>query len=390
MDQSIDNVQDGELFPTYKRWDITFEKASGETITDKSGNTYMDFMSGIGVVNLGHGHPTVVQAVENQLHKGWHASNFFHYEEQQQAVQLLTTHSCGDLVFFANSGAEANEAAIKLARKHTGRRKIISFVQSFHGRTFGSMAATGQESIHKGFGPMLEGFEYLPYNDVNELEKAVDENTAAVILEVVQGEGGVHPATDDFLKAIEKITQNSGSLLICDEIQTGLGRTGKFFAHEHSGIKPDIITTAKALGNGFPVGAMIGKSHLKEAFGPGSHGTTFGGNPLAMAAVNATLQTLLKEGWIEAAASKGEQFLKELHHQLMPLKNVKEIRGLGMMAGIELTDPAAEKIMALQDKGILVIAAGPNVIRLLPPLTTEWDTLMKGVQLLKEVLNEPK
>ncbi|RSL31017.1 acetylornithine transaminase [Salibacterium salarium] len=391
MVHSTDNVQtDGELFPTYKRWDITFEKASGTKITDSSGKTYLDFMAGIGVVNLGHKHPAVVEAVENQLHKGWHASNFFHYDEQKQAAEFLTSHSCGDLVFFANSGSEANEAAIKLARKHSGRRKIISFVQSFHGRTFGSMAATGQETIHEGFGPMLEGFEYLPYNDVNELEKAVDEDTAAVILEVVQGEGGVHPAGDDFLKAAENITKKNGALLICDEIQTGLGRTGKFFAHEHSGLQPDIITTAKALGNGFPVGAMIGKQHLKEAFGPGSHGTTFGGNPLAMAAVNATLKTLVEDGWIEAAASKGGHFIKELQDTLSSLDNVKEIRGLGMMIGIELTESAADKIPALQEKGMLAIAAGPKVIRLLPPLTMEWETLQEGVQLLKEVLNEQK
>ncbi|MFZ4450454.1 acetylornithine transaminase [Salibacterium aidingense] len=387
MEQTAKDVHTKEeLFPTYKRWDITFDKAEGVTITDKNGKRYTDFMAGIGVNNLGHAHPAVVKAVEKQLYKGWHASNFFQYDEQKETARLLTSHSCGDLVFFANSGAEANEAAIKLARKHTGRPKIISFVQSFHGRTFGSMAATGQTGIHEGFGPMLEGFEYHPYNDVNELEKAVDNDTAAVILEVVQGEGGVRPADHEFLRAAEQAAKQTGALLICDEIQTGIGRTGKFFAYEHSGIHPDIITAAKALGNGFPLGAMIGREFLRESFGPGSHGTTFGGNPLAMAAAKSTLETLLHEGWVEAAAFKGERFLNELNQELTSLSIVKEVRGMGMMAGVELTEPAADKMKKLRDKGMLVIAAGPNVIRMLPPLTMDEETLSGGVQKLKEVL----
>ncbi|MFB4162775.1 acetylornithine transaminase [Alteribacillus sp. JSM 102045] len=376
-----------QIFPTYKKWNITFKSASGSTITDQKGKTYIDLMAGVGVVNLGHGHPAVLKAVEQQLHEGWHASNFFHYEGQQKTAELLTKYSCGDLVFFANSGAEANEGAIKLARKHTGRRKIISFLQSFHGRTFGSMAATGQDSIHKGFGPMLEGFEYVPYNDVKALENAIDEDTAAVIVEPVQGEGGVIPGDPSFLQAVEAAAKKKDALFICDEIQTGIGRTGAFFAHQHSGLQPDIITTAKALGNGFPAGAVIGKVHLKEAFGPGSHGTTFGGNPLAMAAAQATLQTIIEEDWSQKAAEKGEALINELKKKLSSLSVVKEIRGKGMMIGIELTEPAGEKILKLQEKGVLAIAAGPNVIRLLPPLTIEWDTLMQGVQALEETLN---
>ncbi|MFD2705084.1 acetylornithine transaminase [Salibacterium lacus] len=376
-----------ELFPTYKRWDVTFAKAEDTTITDTNGNTYQDFMAGIGVVNLGHSHPAVVQAVEKQLHEGWHASNFFHYNQQQEAAHLLTSHSCGDLVFFANSGAEANEAAIKLARKHTGRKKIISFVQSFHGRTFGSMAATGQTAVQEGFGPMPEGFVRLPFNDVSELEKAIDEDTAAVMIEMVQGEGGVRPADKAFVKAVVEQVEGSGALLVCDEIQTGIGRTGTFFAHEQYGIEPDIITSAKGLGNGFPVGAMIGKLFLKESFGPGSHGTTFGGNPLAMAAVTATLRTLFEERQMEAAAAKGERFLNELDQELRPLPVVQDVRGMGMMAGVELTESSAPVIKELRDKGMLVIGAGPNVIRMLPPLTMKEETLLKGVQNIKEALS---
>ncbi|SDI00985.1 acetylornithine aminotransferase apoenzyme [Alteribacillus persepolensis] len=374
------------LFPTYKKWNIAFEQASGSTITDQTGKTYIDMMAGIGVVNLGHGHPAVLEAVEKQLQKGWHASNFFHYEGQEQTAKQLTSHSCADLVFFANSGAEANEAAIKLARKHTGKKKIISFLQSFHGRTFGTMAATGQESIHQGFGPMLEGFEYVPYNDVKALENAIDDETAAVMLEPVQGEGGVIPADDSFLQAAETLAENAGALLICDEIQTGLGRTGAFFAHQLSGIEPDIITTAKALGNGFPTGAVIGKAHLKDAFGPGSHGTTFGGNPLAMAAASATLDTLINENWSQKAKDKGEALLKELQERLASAEVVKEVRGKGMMVGIELNEPAANTIGKLQEKGVLVLAAGPNVLRLLPPLTIDWEMLKEATALIEETL----
>ncbi|SFP79078.1 acetylornithine transaminase [Salibacterium halotolerans] len=387
MEKQEETAQENEeLFPTYKRWELTFQKAEDTTITDTNGNRYQDFMAGIGVVNLGHGHPAVVQAVEKQLHEGWHASNFFHYSQQEEAAHLLTSHSCGDLVFFANSGAEANEAAIKLARKHTSRKKIISFVQSFHGRTFGSMAATGQTAVQEGFGPMPEGFVRLPFNDVNELEKAIDEDTAAVIMEIVQGEGGVRPADEKFVKAVQEQVEKNGALLICDEIQTGIGRTGTFFAHEQRGIEPDIITSAKGLGNGFPVGAMIGKQFLKESFGPGSHGTTFGGNPLAMAAVRATLQTLTEEKWIEAAAEKGERFLNELNRVLRPLPVVEDVRGVGMMAGVELTEASAPAIKALREKGMLVIGAGPNVIRMLPPFTMKEETLVKGVHDIKETL----
>ncbi|MFB5661377.1 acetylornithine transaminase [Alteribacillus sp. HJP-4] len=374
------------LFPTYKRWDLTFKEAKGSYITDSNGKTYIDLMAGIGVVNLGHSHPAVTAAVEKQLYSGWHASNFFQYPSQEKTAALLTENSCGDLVFFANSGAEANEAAIKLVRKHTGRKKIISFVQSFHGRTLGSMAATGQESIQQGFGPMLEEFVYVPYNDVSALEKAIDEETAAVILEPLQGEGGVIPGHEEFLQKAEQLAEQYGALLVADEVQTGLGRTGAFFAHEHAGIKPDIITTAKALGNGFPTGAMIGKAKLEASFGPGSHGSTFGGNPLAMAAAEAVLTVLLEENLSKKTAETGKAFLGVLQKSLQPLEQVTEVRGRGLMIGIETKCPAAEKVLELQSKGVLVIAAGPSVIRLLPPLTTEWDTLMDGAKAIQEVL----
>ncbi|WP_022793232.1 acetylornithine transaminase [Marinococcus halotolerans] len=380
--------QKSHLFETYKRWELTFSHAEGCTVTDKEGKEYTDLMAGISVVNLGHGDPDVIKHVEKQLHAGWHGSNFFQYEQQERAAELLTKLTGLDLVFFANSGTEANEAAIKCARKYTGRTKIQSFVQSFHGRTYGSMAATGQDAIHQGFGRMLEDFEYLPYNDVNALEKAVDENTAAIILEPVQGEGGVIPGSPAFIQKASELAKQHGALLIVDEVQTGLGRTGTMFAYEQAGVNPDIVTTAKALGNGFPVGAMIGRGYLQEAFGPGTHGSTFGGNPLAMAAVEGTLQKLMSINAPKMAAEKGRFFMNLLEEKIASLPVVKEIRGPGLMIGIELTESAAPYVLAMQKKGFLLIAAGPNTLRLLPPLTISYSDLEKAAAALKEVLEK--
>lgn len=379
--------EESTLFPTYKKWELTFESAEGTYIKASNGKTYLDCMAGIGVVNLGHSHPAVLKSVEEQLHKGWHGSNFFQYEGQEKTAQLLTEQSSGDIVFFANSGTEANEAAIKLSRKYTGRTKIISFVQSFHGRTLGSMAATGQESIHQGFGPMLQGFEYLPYNDVNELESAIDEDTAAVMVEPIQGEGGVVPASSEFLQAVESLCKKNGALFVVDEVQTGIGRTGAFFAYEHAGVSPDIIVAAKGLGNGFPVGAIIGKKYLESAFGPGTHGTTFGGNPLAMAAAQATLETVLSEDIAGQAAEKGAFLMAELEKKIGRSDKVKDIRGKGLMVGIELHEPTAEYIMSIQKQRVLMIGAGPNVIRLLPPLTITKEELQHAVNTIASVLN---
>lgn len=375
------------LFPTYKRWDIVFQEANGSTVIDQHGNEYIDMMSGIGVVNLGHKHPNVLKAVEEQLQKGWHGSNFFQYEGQERVAQILTENSTGEYVFFVNSGTEANEAAIKLARKYRGKNKVVSFLQSFHGRTFGSMAATGQTKIHEGFGSMLSGFEHIPYNDVEAVKQAVDEDTAAIMLEVVQGEGGIYPGEERFFQAVQEMIEKTGALLIIDEIQTGLGRTGTFFAYEQTPLHPDIITTAKSLGNGIPTGAVIGKAFLKDAFGPGTHGSTFGGNPLAMAAAEATLTTMLAPGWLHEIKRKGESFLEECKKVFSSVPLVKDVRGKGLMIGIELKEEAAPYILALQEKGVLTIGAGPSVIRLLPPLTTEREVLQEAIHRIKEVLS---
>ncbi|WP_416827130.1 acetylornithine transaminase [Ectobacillus polymachus] len=376
------------LFSTYKRWDIEIEKGNGAVVTDTNGKEYLDFVSGIAVCNLGHCHPAVMEAVKQQLNKVWHVSNLFQNSLQEEVAQLLTANSDGQYVFFCNSGAEANEAAIKLARKHTKRSKIITFFHSFHGRTFATMSATAQSKIHDGFGPLLPTFVYTPYNDISALREAMDEETAAIMVEAIQGEGGVLPATKEFLQEIEKLCTQYGALMIVDEVQAGIGRTGKAFAYQHAGVSPDIITIAKALGNGIPTGAMIGKEKLAESFGPGVHGSTFGGNLLAMAAAKTVLQTIFNESFLQDVAEKGVYFLQLLHDEIEPLPVVKEVRGNGLLLGIECKQEVGPLIEALQQKGLLVLSAGSHVIRILPPLLVTKDEIQKAVQMLHDVLEK--
>lgn len=374
------------LFQTYSRWPIDIKKAKGTIAEDQNGKTYLDFIQGIAVSNLGHCHETVTKAVKEQLDSVWHVSNLFDNSLQEEAAAKLAEHSAGDLVFFCNSGAEANEGAIKLARKATGKTKIVTFNQSFHGRTYAGMSATGQDKIKTGFGPMLQGFYYLPFNDPSAFSAlSEEEDIAAVMLETVQGEGGVHPADPEFITAVQTFCSEKQALLIIDEIQTGIGRTGKAFGYEHFGIDPDIITVAKGLGNGFPAGAVIGKKKLGEAFTPGTHGTTFGGNKLAMAAVNATLQTVFQQEFLQEAAAKGRFLQAQLKSELTgPF--VKQIRGKGLLAGIECAGPVSGIIGDLQERGLLVLPAGPNVIRLLPPLTVSEEEITTAVSKLKEAI----
>ncbi|MFS0864240.1 acetylornithine transaminase [Fredinandcohnia sp. 179-A 10B2 NHS] len=374
------------LFPTYARWDVTVESAEGAIIIDKNGKSYLDFVSGIAVCNLGHRHPAVVESVQKQLEKFWHVSNLFHTDIQQEVAQKLVSNSDLDAVFFCNSGAEANEAALKLARKYTQKSKVITFKQSFHGRTFGTMAATGQEKIHKGFGPLLHEFVYLPFNDCETLEQTMDDSVAAIMVEVVQGEGGVVPATAGFLKTIEKLCQDYEALFIIDEVQTGIGRTGKAFGYQHFEVSPDIVTVAKGLGSGLPVGAMLGKAKLKETFGPGSHGSTFGGNPISLAAAKATLATIFTDSFLEEVVEKGAYLKQELSKALENQEWVTEIRGMGLMLGIVCKTDAGEAIAALRNDGLLVLPAGPNVIRLLPPLTVSYEQLDQAVNIIKSTL----
>ncbi|WP_102261843.1 acetylornithine transaminase [Mesobacillus jeotgali] len=378
------------LFPTYQRWEIEPDKAAGTIIYGKDGNQYLDFTSGIGVCNLGHRPEAVERAVKEQLELFWHVSNLFPQSIQEDAAKKLAEGSGLDCVFFANSGAEANEAAIKLARKATGRTKIITFLQSFHGRTFAGMAATGQDKIKQGFGSMLETFIHLPFNDLDALKTEIDSDTAAVMIEMVQGEGGINVVTNEFIKEAASLCAESGVLLIIDEIQTGIGRTGKPFAFKHFGIEPDIITVAKGLGNGFPIGAAIGKEELAEFFGPGSHGSTFGGNPISTAAAIAVMDIIFSEEFLKEVTDKGKQLFELLNKELGCMEVVNEIRGLGLMAGIELTVAAQPILAELRKSGMIALPAGEKVVRLLPPLNVTTEEIEKAVSLMKETLSKTK
>jgi acetylornithine/N-succinyldiaminopimelate aminotransferase len=374
------------LFPVYQRWNIQPAEANGSTIIDKSGKEYLDFTSGIGVCNLGHRPEAVEAAVKEQLGNFWHVSNLFEQSGQEKAASLLCEYSGMDRAYFANSGAEANEAAIKLARKATGKTKIITFLNSFHGRTFAAMSATGQEKIKQGYGPMLETFVYVSFNDIDAVKKSADGETAAVMLEMVQGEGGIHIADKAFVSELAAFCKDKGILLIIDEIQTGIGRTAKPFAYMHFDIQPDIITSAKGLGSGLPIGAMLGKEHLAEAFGPGSHGSTFGGNPIAIAAASATLAAVMNDGFSTELEQLSESFKSVLLDILTDIPGVKDIRIFGMMAGIELATEANPVLQELREKGLIALPAGTHVIRLLPPLTCTMDQIEKAAGIIAETL----
>ncbi|MBC1336192.1 acetylornithine transaminase [Listeria booriae] len=371
------------LFPTYAKFPIEIVEGKGTVVKDANGKEYLDFISGIAVCNLGHCNEAVLAAVQQQLTQIWHTSNLFESSIQEQVADKLTAGS-KRAVFFCNSGAEANEAALKLAKKHTGCDEIITFQQSFHGRTIATMTATGQGKIHDGFGTLLPGFTYLPYNDLEALEQTISEQTAAVMLEVIQGEGGVIPATTEFLQGASALCAKYGALLIIDEVQTGMGRTGKRFAFEHAGIEPDIFTLAKGLGNGLPVGAMIGKAELAESFGPGVHGSTFGGNKIAMAAADVVIDHIFEEAFLAEVAEKGAYFQALLAEQLPGVV----IRGKGLMFGIELETEAVEVVKSLQEVGVLTLTAGPNVLRILPPLTVTKTELEQVAEKLAVVLKK--
>ncbi|MGD7009170.1 acetylornithine transaminase [Metabacillus sp. 84] len=373
------------LFPTYARWDLTIEEAEGAWVKDANGKEYLDFVSGIAVCSLGHRFGPVQKALSEQLEKVWHVSNLFGNQLQEEAASLLTKNSFADAVFFCNSGAEANEAAIKLAKKHTGKGTVVTFKQSFHGRTFAAMGATGQEKVRSGFGEMLPSFEYLPYNDEEALMELQGDHYAAIMLEVVQGEGGVIPGTAAFLKRVGEACKRLGCLLIVDEVQTGIGRTGTLFAHEGL-LSPDIATSAKGLGNGFPVGAMLGTKELISSFQAGSHGSTFGGNYLAMAAVKAVLETVLGDGFLEKVRHMGEYLRRVLEKELDGHPMLEEIRGRGMMIGIVWKEPAGERIKEMRDNGLLVLPAGEHVIRLLPPINCTEEECRKAASIIKKVL----
>ncbi|WP_338588679.1 aspartate aminotransferase family protein [Paenibacillus sp. Y5S-9] len=385
---------ESSLFQTYARYPISLVKGKGSWLWDDRGNRYLDFMCGLAVTSLGHTPEKVGAKLKAQIDELWHVSNLFQIPGQEKAAALLTANTCADAVFFCNSGAEANEAAIKVARRYhqkvkgTDRYEVITFAQSFHGRTLATLTATGQDKVKEGFLPLPAGFVTVPLHDIPALEAAIGPNTAAIMLEMVQAEGGVYPVEPEFVKHVRKLCDEYGLLLIVDEVQTGMGRTGKLFAHEHYGIEPDVFTVAKGIGSGFPVGAMLGKGFLRDAFTPGSHATTFGGTPLASSVVIATIETMLEDRLPERAAEMGEYLMSSLRKRLAGNSFVKEVRGLGLLIGIECAEPVGDIVLAGQKRGILFVSAGPNVIRLLPNLYVSKEEIDEAVSLVGTLIEE--
>ncbi|HIA31781.1 MAG TPA: aspartate aminotransferase family protein [Nitrospinaceae bacterium] len=370
----------------YGRYPIGLVRGKGTAVWDASGKKYIDFVAGLAVDNLGHCPPTVVKAIRKQAGKLLHVSNLYHIEPQSQLASELTRLTFADKFFFCNSGTEANEAAIKLARRwfydngQSKRYEIITMNDSFHGRTMASLSATAQKKIHTGFTPLLPGFKYVPFNNIAALKKALTKKTCAVLIEPIQGEGGVNLAQETYLKTLRKICNEKGILLIFDEIQTGFGRTGRLFAYERYKIKPDIITLAKALGGGIAIGAMGSTNKIIESFSPGTHGATFGGNPLACAASLASLKTLTKKGFLKKTSSTGDYFLEQLHGLRKKFSIIREVRGIGLMLAIELDRPGAEVVTNCMKEGLLINCIQQNTIRFLPPLIItrkEIDLLIK-------------
>jgi len=373
------------LFPTYNRFPFELISGEGVTVFDQEGNSYLDLTSGIGVCNLGYNVKQLNEAVTAQLGQIWHTSNLYE-SHLQEAVAEKLTQGTEKVVFFCNSGTEANEAALKLARKATGKTKILSFAHSFHGRSVGSLSLTGNEKIKEGFGDLLSDVTFVAYNDFHSLQ-AITSEYAAVIVEAIQGEGGMTAGEADWLEALDAECKEKGVLLIIDEVQTGIGRTGKLFAYQHYALDPDIVTSAKGLANGIPVGAMIGKKELAAAFSAGTHGTTFGGNPLAMAAANQVL-TIIDDEFLEAVTQKADLFWYYLEKELSDIEFVEGISGKGLMIGIHLAKelPVADVIQALHQEGILTLSAHGNTLRLLPPLVVKGAELIEASQKIKQVL----
>jgi acetylornithine/N-succinyldiaminopimelate aminotransferase len=363
------------LLPTYARVDLAFERGEGAWLFTADGERYLDFTSGVAVNALGHAHPRLVSAVEDQARKLWHVSNLYRIPEAERLADRLCVLSFADTVFFQNSGAEAIECAIKMARKYQfacgrpERFRIVTFEGAFHGRTLAAIAATGNKKYLEGFGPPVEGFDQVPFADLEATKKAIGPQTAAILIEPIMGEGGVRVVPHTFLRALRKLCDDHGLLLIFDEIQTGIGRTGAMFAYEHTGVTPDVMTLAKALAGGFPIGACLATTEAGKGMTTGSHGSTFGGNPLAMAVANAVLDVVTATGFLERVR-KNSLLLKQ---RLAELKDrhasvIAEVRGEGLLIGLRMVPPASEMVDELRNEKMITVAAGDNVVRLLPPL----------------------
>lgn len=384
------------IMNTYKRFPVILRKGRGMKVWSTDGKEYLDFVGGIAVNILGHCHPKVVIAIQKQAQRLLHVSNFYHIGLQTRLAKLLVQHTFADKVFFCNSGAEANEAAIKLARKYAKENispdsfEIISAENSFHGRTLAALTATGQKKFQTGFEPLVPGFRQVPFNDIDALKKAITKETCAVMLEPIQAEGGVIVPNKDYLKEVRGICDENNLLLILDEVQTGMGRTGKFFAHEHFGITPDIMTIAKGLGGGVPIGAMLSTEKVASAFQPGTHASTFGGNPLVCAAAIATIETLLEDGFILDQCNRMSEYLIErfgnLREKFPTL--IVNIRGLGLLLGVELSRECAPIVNECLELGLLINCTADKVLRFIPPLIVQKKDIDQLMHVLENVFGK--
>jgi len=395
MDRWIEEAERWILH-TYDRYPIVVVRARGTRVWDDSGREYIDFVAGIAVCNLGHCHPRVVEAIRQQAEELLHISNLYYTVPQVELARRLCEHSFAEKVFFCNSGAEANEAAIKLARKYAkmrwgeGRYEIITMRGSFHGRTLATLTATGQEKVQRGFDPLMPGFRYCPFDDLEAVASAIDEHTCAVMVEPIQGEGGVRVPSDGYLRELKEVCEERGVLLIYDEVQTGMGRTGRLFAYEHWGAEPHIMTLAKALGGGLPIGAMVTTDEVAQGFSPGDHASTFGGNPVSCRAACAVLDELTEGGILENCRRVGDYIMAGLKDLASRDSRIQEVRGKGLMIGVELEGVSAKAVaMKCLEGGVLINAIGDRVLRMVPPLVVteaEGDKLLEVLEGALKVL----
>jgi len=379
---------------TYGRYPLVAVRGEGCFLYDANGKEYLDFLAGVAVNNLGHCHPKVVEALKNQAERLLHCSNYFHIPQQIELAEMLCKESFGDRVFFCNSGAEANEAAIKLARRYSKEKygetrfEVITALASFHGRTLGTISATGQEKMRQGFTPVVPGFNYVPFGDIEALREAVGPGTCAVLLEPVQGEGGVNLPPEGYLKAVRELCDRMGLVLIFDEVQVGIGRTGTLFAYEQEGVEPDIMTLAKALAGGPPIGAMVAREEVATGFVPGTHGSTFGGNPLVTAAGVATLQAIAEENILQNCREMGAYLGEKLAALKARYPFVKELRGRGLIWGMELDFEGGDIVKTALSRGLLINCTAGRVLRFLPPLIVSREEIDLAMAILDGIFKE--
>ena len=386
----MSNNQSSHLLPTYARVDLAFERGEGAWLIATNGERYLDFTSGVAVNALGHAHPHLVEAITNQANKVWHVSNLYRIPESERVAERLCAASFADVVFFCNSGAEAMECAIKMARKYQSasgrpeRYRMITFEGAFHGRTLATLAAGGQKKYLDGFGPVADGFDQVPFADLEATKRAVGPQTAAILIEPIMGEGGVRVVPNEFLRALRRLCDEHGLLLVFDEVQTGIGRTGELFAYQRCGVVPDIMALAKALGGGFPLGACLATSEAAKGMTTGTHGSTFGGNQLAMAAANALLDVVLADGFLERVRRVSlvlKQKLAEIKDRYPTI--IAELRGEGLLVGLRAVVPSAELVDELRAEKMITAAAGDNVVRFLPPLIVSEEEVAEAVRRLE-------